>query len=179
MKAGVGLGMQQDTGHHCSPWPQWLWQHGIGEGGGRVDIALTWSSPLSFSPVESLGSGCPSVTTSQLEWCSAACSLPSLVWGTSGISTCSGTLYLSRYESALHSIFVSLKERSLEVPGHPQVRADRDMVSLLQSQAPAVFPLLSHDTEPPPFRMAELTLTFPFFYRSVMGLFRPQAGHLW
>lgn len=40
-------------------------------------------------------------------------------------------------------VFVSLKERPLEVPGHPQVRADRDVVSLLQSQAPAVFLLHS------------------------------------
>lgn len=52
--------------------------------------------------MESLGSGCPCVTTSQLEWCSVAYSPPSSAWDTSGISTCSGTSCSSRYESAQH-----------------------------------------------------------------------------
>lgn len=144
-----------------------------------MDIALTWSSPPLFLQWNLWGAAAPPLLP--LSWNVAQRPVHFPLW--SGVLLeYPHALVLCAYPGMSLSctrVFVSLKERSLEAPGHPQVRADWDVVSLLQSQAPVSSLPLSHDTEPPPLGMVELTLTFPFFYRSAMGLFRPQAGHLW
>lgn len=68
-------------------------------------------------PVEFLGSGSRFVITCLPECCSVAFSLHSLAWGTSGTSTCSGTLWSSRYKSSSCTrFFVPFSERT---PGSP------------------------------------------------------------
>lgn len=98
-----------------------------------MDIALTWSSPRLSLQRNLRGAAAPALLP--LSWNGAKWPIHVPLWPGLLLEYPHALVLCAHTGMSLCStwVFAPLKEGSLWVPGHPQVKADRDLVSLLRT----------------------------------------------